>query len=125
MARTLFTNASILEPERGALVPDQAVLVEDERIVEVGDGVQIKTSDARHIDVRGRTLMPGLIDCHIHALAASADLFIADEWSPMYLAAHARGILEGMLQRGFTTVRDAAGADFGLARAVEEGLFAG
>ena len=97
----------------------------DERILELGDGSQVSVSDARHIDVRGRTLMPGLIDCHVHALAASADLFIEAEWSPMYLAAHARHILEGMLRRGFTTVRDAAGADFGLAMAVEEGLFAG
>src|SRR5438105_2636909 len=125
VGRTLFTNASILEPERGTLVPDQAVLVEDERILEVGESSQVSVSDARHIDVRGRTLMPGLIDCHVHALAASADLFIEAEWSPMYLAAHARGILDGMLQRGFTTVRDAAGADFGLAQAVQEGLFAG
>jgi imidazolonepropionase-like amidohydrolase len=101
------------------------VLVEDERILEVGDSAQVRSSEGRVVDLRGRTLMPGLIDCHVHVTAASADIARQSEWSPMYLAARAAEIMSGMLQRGFTTVRDAAGGDFGLALAVEEGLFAG
>ena len=57
--------------------------------------------------------------------AATANFAEIEEWSPFYLAARADKILGGMLQRGFTTVRDAAGADFGLARAVQEGLVVG
>ena len=126
LTRTLFTNAAVLDAQRGELLADQAVLVEDERIVEVGDTAQIRASEEdRSFDLGGRTLMPGLIDCHVHVTAASANLASQSEWSPMYLAARASVILSGMLQRGFTTVRDAAGADFGLAMAVEEGLFAG
>ncbi|HEV7663765.1 MAG TPA: amidohydrolase family protein, partial [Chloroflexota bacterium] len=69
--------------------------------------------------------LPGLIDCHVHVTAATADLSELAEWSPTYVAAHAQSILRGMLERGFTTVRDAGGADFGLAQAVEERLFEG
>jgi imidazolonepropionase-like amidohydrolase len=122
--RLLFTNASILDPDGGVLVPDRSVLVEGERVLEVG-GRDVRARDARTIDVHGRTLMPGLIDCHVHVTAATADIAAQTEWSPYYVAAHAAGILRGMLERGFTTVRDVGGADWGLARAVEEGLLAG
>jgi imidazolonepropionase-like amidohydrolase len=125
MAATLFTHASVLDAERGTLEPDRSVLIQDERIVEVGSASEVRAPDARVIDVRGKTLMPGLIDCHVHLTAATAHLSHSTEWSPLYLAAHASAIARAMLQRGFTTVRDAAGADFGLAMAIEEGLFEG
>jgi imidazolonepropionase-like amidohydrolase len=77
------------------------------------------------VDVAGKTLMPGLIDCHVHVTAATAHLGEITEWSPIYLAARSSVIARDMLQRGFTTVRDAGGADFGFSRAVEERLFEG
>jgi imidazolonepropionase-like amidohydrolase len=120
----MFQNASVLDPERGTLVPDQSVLVEGERILEVG-GRDVRARDARTIDVHGRTLMPGLIDCHVHVTAATADIAALGEWSSYYVGAHAARTLWGMLERGFTTVRDVGGADWGLAQAVEEGLLAG
>jgi imidazolonepropionase-like amidohydrolase len=125
MTQMLFENASVLDAERGTLVPDRSVLVEDARIVEVDASSTVRATEARRIDVRGRVLMPGLIDCHVHVTAATANLAETAEWSPFYLGAHAAVILGGMLQRGFTTVRDAGGADFGLARAVDEGLIQG
>ena len=124
MAATLFTNAAVLNAERGQLTVDQSVLVRDERIAEVGPNVAAPR-DARVVDLQGKTLMPGLIDCHVHVTAATAHLAQITEWSPIYLAAHASGIAKDMLQRGFTTVRDAGGADFGFARAIDEGLFEG
>ena len=123
-SRVVFHNATVLDAERGALLPDQSVLVEGERIVEVGPG-RPGAGDGRAIDARGQTLMPGLIDCHVHVTAATADLGRLGEWSPYYLAARAAEIMSGMLRRGFTTVRDAAGADWGLAAAVEEGYLVG
>jgi imidazolonepropionase-like amidohydrolase len=99
------------------------VLVAGERIAEVSSNG--RSSADRVVDLRGRVLMPGLIDCHVHVTAATANFSEMLEWSPMYLGAHAAAIMRGMLQRGFTTVRDAAGGDFGLARAVEEGLIEG
>ena len=69
--------------------------------------------------------MPGLIDAHVHVTAATADLSAISTWPVSYVTAHAATILRDMLHRGFTTVRDASGADFGLARAQREGLLAG
>ena len=125
MTRVLFDNASVLDTEGGTLVPDQLVLVDNTRIVEVGASSGAKPAADRTIDLRGRVLMPGLIDCHVHVTAATANFAETVEWSPLYLGARAGEIMRGMLQRGFTTVRDAAGGDFGLARAVEEGLIDG
>ena len=104
-------------------MPDRFVLVDGQRIAEVSSNR--RTEADRVIDLRGRVLMPGLIDCHVHVTAATANFSELSEWSPMYLGAHAGAIMRSMLQRGFTTVRDAAGGDFGLARAVEEGLIEG
>ena len=125
MTQILFQNASVLDAERGTLVPDRSVLVDNARIVEVDASNAVRAADARTIDVRGRVLMPGLIDCHVHVTAATANFAETSEWSPFYLGAHARIILGDMLQRGFTTVRDVGGGDFGLARAVDEGLVDG
>src|SRR5215831_6312030 len=123
MAATLFTNAAVLDLTAGQLVPGQSVLVQDERIAQIG--ADVAAADARTVDLQGKTLMPGLIDCHVHVTAATADLAQIVDWSPTYLGAQASRIMRDMLQRGFTTVRDAGGADFGLARAVAEGLIDG
>jgi imidazolonepropionase-like amidohydrolase len=100
------------------------VLVEDERIVEVSPK-PIKAKGAAVYDVRGRTLMPGLIDAHIHAIASMANLFRLHEQPETLTALEAKDILEAMLMRGFTSVRDAGGADSGLKQAVERGLIKG
>jgi imidazolonepropionase-like amidohydrolase len=124
--RILLQNACVLDAEAEQLLPDRSVLIEDEHIVEVTDAQTLPDGGVdRSIDVHGRTLMPGLIDCHVHVTAVSADLALQSEWSPLYVGARAATIMREMLERGFTTVRDAAGGDFGLARAVEEGAIAG
>jgi imidazolonepropionase-like amidohydrolase len=126
VTRIAITNASVLDPEAAAARPDQVVLVEDDRILAVGASSDVPSADVdRSIDAHGQVLMPGLIDCHVHVTAASANLGQQGEWSPFYVAARASAIMRDMLQRGFTTVRDAAGGDFGLARAVEEGYIEG
>jgi imidazolonepropionase-like amidohydrolase len=130
--RVIIRNASVLDPAAGEVRPDQMITIEGDDIVEVGPtsgtarGTGAGTSvDARQIDARGRVVMPGLIDGHVHVLAYTANLPAAAEQSPYYVAARASEILRGMLDRGFTTVRDAAGADYGLADAVREGYFVG
>lgn len=67
----------------------------------------------------------GLCDAHVHCTACSADLRSLLSLPESLVAARAAKILEGMLLRGFTTIRDAGGADFGLAQAIEEGCIAG
>ncbi|MBP2328963.1 imidazolonepropionase-like amidohydrolase [Kibdelosporangium banguiense] len=96
----------------------------DGLIAEIGHGLRAFES-ARVIDLGGAPVLPGLIDAHVHVTAATADLRGLQEWSPAYVAAHAARIMRGMLERGFTTVRDASGADFGLADAQAEGLISG
>jgi imidazolonepropionase-like amidohydrolase len=124
MGQILFENAALLDLERGERRPAHSVLVEGERIVEVSEG-SLRARAARRIDVAGRTLMPGLIDAHVHAVITTMDLGAMERRPASLVAQEARLVLEAMLRRGFTTVRDAGGADWGLAQAVERGLIAG
>ena len=124
MAQLLFENARLLDVEAGALRDGVSVRVEDERIVEVSERA-VAAPGARRVDLAGRTLMPGLIDAHVHCAITTMNL-AAMTTKPATLVAHEAGrILSGMLRRGFTTVRDAGGADWGLAQAVERGLVEG
>lgn len=117
-----FRNARIVDgtaPERADPVD---IVIEGERIVAVGESA---SSAAELIDLGGRTLMPGLIDAHVHVVASSAS-FLENASLPDALIAHrAAAIMRGMLMRGFTTVRDLGGATEGLRRAWSEGLFEG
>jgi imidazolonepropionase-like amidohydrolase len=124
MAAIRFTNLALLDVEHGELRPGCEVLVEGETIREVAER-PIRSEAAETIDLGGRTLMPGLIDAHVHAIASQVNLArLADV--PLTLVAHEAGaLLRAMLQRGFTTVRDAGGADGGLAQAVERGFIEG
>jgi imidazolonepropionase-like amidohydrolase len=124
MAVTILRNASVLDPERGELDEGQSVVVDGGRIADVGPGLT-GPDDAVIVDVGGRTIMPGLIDAHTHPAVVDEDIFAMAEWPPYYVAARASRALEGMLMRGFTTIRDVGGGDFGLARAVEDGYFTG
>ena len=124
MTRYLFRNAHILDAERGDYLADGSVLVEGDRILEVG-GAEVQASDVQSFDLHGMTLLPGLIDAHVHVTAVTADLARLVEWSPAYVTARASHVLVGMLRRGFTTVRDVGGADYGLTQAIEEGYLEG
>jgi imidazolonepropionase-like amidohydrolase len=120
----LFRNATVLDPRRGELTPDQSIVVEGGRISDVGSHLR-GPADAVVFDVAGKTVMPGLIDTHTHPAIVDMDVTGMAEWPPNYVAARASHVLKGMLARGFTTIRDVGGGDFGLARAVEQGYFAG
>lgn len=123
MTKTLLTNARALDVRGGDLLPSADILIEDGKIASIGDGRP--EGNVEIIDAGGRVVMPGLCDMHVHVTAATADLSAIRHWSPAYVTAHAAKILEGMLMRGFTTVRDGGGADWGLAKAVDEDLIAG
>src|SRR5205807_9102453 len=94
MARFLFRNANILDAERGDYLADGSVLVEGDRILEVG-GAEVQASDAQSFDLHGMTLMPGLIDAHVHVTAVTADLARLAEWSAAYVTAPAARVLDG------------------------------
>jgi imidazolonepropionase-like amidohydrolase len=124
MGQVIFANCAVLDGTRNERREDHHVLVENGRIREVSDR-SLDSAAAEIVDLRGRTLMPGLIDAHVHAVAVDPVLARLAEQPASLVALQAAKVLEGMLQRGFTTIRDAGGADGGFAEAVEEGLVRG
>ena len=100
------------------------VVVEGGRIAHVARK-PLKVGGAKVYDLKGKALLPGLIDCHVHVTAVHHDVLQLAMQPPSLITAQAKDVLLGMLLRGFTTVRDACGADFGLQEAVERGIFAG
>ncbi|KWF59920.1 metal-dependent hydrolase family protein [Burkholderia pseudomultivorans] len=124
MTITVLQGGNVLDLERGVLLEHHHVVIEGERIVEVTDR-PVDFPNAQVVDARGKTVMPGFIDCHVHVLASNANLG-ANATQPNILAAiRSLPILDAMLSRGFTSVRDAGGADWGLMQAVETGLVPG
>ena len=121
---TVLHNAALFDGRSPELQNGVDVLVEDGRIAAVS-GNSINDKGARSIDLRGKFLMPGLIDAHFHACGISLDVSKFDRMPPTLLAHHGARMLEETLMRGFTTVRDAGGADYGLYQAVELGLIRG
>ena len=116
--RVSIDNVLLLEPATEARVEGHLV-IEDGVIREVSSSPG-NNADIR-IDGRGKTVIPGLIDCHVHVTAATADFPALRRWSPAYTTVRALTILSAMIRRGFTTVRDAGGADWGLAQAIQQG----
>ena len=123
----VITNAHLLDPAAGERRPGASVRVEGDRIVEVAEdgGTLPRPEDVQVLDAGGRTLMPGLIDAHVHAAITTMDLAAMARRSPTRVGIEAKTILERMLQRGFTTVRDAGGLDAGLQEALRAGLVTG
>jgi imidazolonepropionase-like amidohydrolase len=120
--RTVFAGARVFDGT-GAAIAEADVLVEDGRVLEVGPGLD----GDEIVDVSGRTLLPGMFDCHVHLALRHEDL---DELRVMHEPFSYRFFqvaenLRTTLALGITTVRDASGADLGLKRAVEDGVLVG
>ena len=124
MPSLLFRGARVLDPRWDEPRDGYEVLVEDAVIKEVSDK-PIRASAARTIDCGGRTLMPGLIDCHAHIFLSEVFLRTLENVPLTLLAARASVLARAMLDRGFTTVRDTGGADWGIKQAIAEGAIAG
>lgn len=118
-----FTNAFVLpctgaEPLEGA-----SVVVEDGVIREIVEG---PAASGEVIDCGGRTLMPGLIDAHVHVCSFDVEIGRQRRETPTSLVAYETAVrLRQTLAQGFTTIRDAGGADWGMKEAVARGLIAG
>jgi imidazolonepropionase-like amidohydrolase len=124
MSQTLFKNANLLDPRWNGPRGGYEVLVEGERIKEVSTR-PIKAESARVVDCGKRTLMPGLIDCHVHVFLSEVNIRNLENVPLTLMTARAADLMKGMIDRGFTTVRDTGGADWGIKTAVESGLIAG
>lgn len=114
-------NALIFDGETRNLI-EGSITVREGRITEVGRDVE---EAGKIVDADGRTVIPGLIDAHFHAYALSLTA-AKNETGPLsYSALAGARRLGAALNRGFTSVRDVAGGDIGLANAIDEGLYAG
>ena len=123
-----ISNARLFDGTGAPPKEGMTVLTRDGAIAEVSHTPAVEIpADARVIDARGMTLMPGLIDCHDHY--ASFGYALADKWGLMERTStrHMRiaSVLKQTLESGYTTVRDAGGLDAGFRVAVEEGLVPG
>ncbi len=126
-ALTLFENVRIFDGKSEQLSANVNVLVRGNTIDKISkDPIPIDgNSPAKIIAGGGRTLMPGLIDAHWHAMLVRptpAQLLVDDVG---YLNLVAAAEATDTLMRGFTTVRDVGGPSFGLKRAIDEGIVAG
>ena len=120
MGRVVYTGARVWDGSGSDPAPGD-IAVEDGRIVDVAPGLDGDES----IDLTGRTILPGLFDCHTHVVVATVDLFRLAQQPFSYGFYVAARNLQATLRAGITTTRDAGGADLGIKRAVEDGLIAG
>jgi imidazolonepropionase-like amidohydrolase len=121
VSQLLFRNARVFDGHDGDCAEGMSVLVADGLIQEVS-AKPVKAAKARVIDVGGRTLMPGLIDAHMHANASHVNVQRIEEVGEPYRTAHGVRMLGHALDCGFTTLRDVGGGDHSLALAIAEGL---
>jgi imidazolonepropionase-like amidohydrolase len=120
MSLMLLRRGELLDPLQPDLLGPHDLLIEDGLIREIS-AAPITAAGAQVIDLAGRTLMPGLIDLHVHVLATQLNLNTQGVLPDALVMYRALPIMKAMLRRGFTTVRDAAGAGWGIKCAVEEG----
>jgi imidazolonepropionase-like amidohydrolase len=120
MTRVLFAGGSVVDGT-GAPAAPADVLVADGRVVDVGTGLD----GDEVVDCTGTTVLPGLFDCHVHVLMSGVDTLrqLQTPYSQVYFEAVRN--LRRTLALGITSVRDAAGADLGVAESVRSGLVRG
>ena len=123
MSQYLFKNFQLLEPSLDEVRGGCELLVEGATIREVSD-TPIKSELATVIDCGGRTLMPGLIDSHVHVFLSEVYIRNLENIPLTLMTARAVGLMRNMIDRGFTSVRDTGGADWGIKEAVEKGNIA-
>ncbi len=117
-----LTRCHITDVKAGKRIDGKSVVIDGEKIEKIVDESQL-SADLPQIDLGGKHVCPGLIDCHSHCYIGQFN--DRNSVLPSELTARAGRHWKGMLARGFTTVRDAGGADFGHKAALEKGLFVG
>lgn len=125
--KLVLDHAEVLDTVGGKIVSDQRIVIQNGIIlrIEPSDPSRPSDDEGQVVDLQGKVVMPGLCDAHVHVTAWTASLSAQMRSSAAYTAVRAVQLLEDMLMRGFTTVRDGGGADYGLATAIAEGHIRG
>ena len=125
---TAIFGGALLNPATGETARDAVVLIEDGRVTKAGSRNTTQVpKDASQIDAEGLTLLPGLIDCHVHLTSLGEGLDFARELTtpPTFELMRAVRAARRTLDAGFTSVRDAAGSPAGIRMAIDAGFFPG
>ncbi|GIU33392.1 amidohydrolase family protein [Shewanella schlegeliana] len=123
--KKLIINANVFNGTDNQLLENVAVLIEDNLISKISrqDGIDLSIAD-EVIDAKGGTVMPGLMDAHVH-ITLSAPFNVIDTMTREEVAIRSARISEEMLMRGFTTIRDVAGNTLGLKKSIDNGYAKG
>ncbi|MEZ9836680.1 amidohydrolase family protein [Vibrio sp. 10N.261.52.C11] len=120
--KKLITNANVFNGVDNNLIENVSILIEDNLIPQIGE-IDPTIADET-IDAQGGTVMPGLIDAHVH-ITLSAPFNVIDTMTREEVAIRSAKISEEMLMRGFTTIRDVAGNTLGLKNSIDKGYATG
>jgi imidazolonepropionase-like amidohydrolase len=121
-----ITNGTVIDGRGSDPMTEGVVLIEGERITAVGHRNQVSIPrDATVIDAAGGSILPGLIDTHVHFTLEYLDVLRMLLTPPSLSLLQTIPRMRATLEAGVTTVRDAAGAPAGLKMAVERGIIAG
>lgn len=123
----VFTNANVIGPVSGKVIPNQTVTLRDGTIESVSSHHSTSPNDYV-VDLSGKYLCPGLIDCHVHLTAVAGDASLSGGLSPSDMAVsyfRQPFLCNQMLSRGFTTLRDTGGATLALKEALDDDVFPG
>jgi imidazolonepropionase-like amidohydrolase len=121
--RRALVNARVIDGTGGNTYPG-TVILDDDRVAAVLEPGEL-ASDIQAIDLHGQTVMPGLIDCHVHFALWSLDLLAHQDKPLSYLIAQTFRALSDAVRAGCTAARDPGGLDAGICEAVREGLALG
>src|SRR5215472_11892246 len=125
---TAIFGDALLDPVTGEITREAVVIVEEGRVTASGARSRVHAPrDGQRIDAEGLTLLPGLIDCHVHLCVTGTTYDLGERLSrpPSLTVLQAVDACARDLAAGFTSVRDAGGTPSGVRMAVERGYFAG
>ncbi|CEJ57817.1 Putative Amidohydrolase [Penicillium brasilianum] len=127
----VFVNATIIDPVEGQLIPNANVRISGGKIAQIdttgSETVKTGVDSSDIIDLSGKYLCPGLIDCHVHIAVTpgETDLRAYQDMTERISLLRQPHVLKTMLERGFTSVRDCGGASLAMKEAIEEGVVPG
>lgn len=119
-----LVGGRVIDGLGGDPIASGTVLIERDRVAAVGRDVRVPR-EAKVVDVAGLTVLPGMIDCHVHSTYRARDMRQHLLNAPTYNVLRSTRILEETLACGVTTARDMGGADAGFREAIAEGYVAG
>src|SRR4051794_37253953 len=127
--RTIIYCGNIVDVKNTKMLVEMSIVVDSGKITDVEKGYIAYNSTDKIIDLKNKTVMPGLIDCHVHLEDETSPTAMLDQFrlNPADLAFHSIGYAEKTLMAGFTTVRDVGGSgvNISLRNAINQGLVIG